>query len=201
MTRQLVLATRNSHKLDELRRILDEAGLAVELVGVDAFPDVRDVAETGTTFAANALLKAHATAQATGVPSVADDSGLCVDALAGMPGVFSARWSGRHGDDQANLELVLAQIADLPDESRRAHFTCAAAIAFPDGTERVVEGRMVGTLVRAPRGQGGFGYDPIFLPDGGTRTTAELEPAAKDAISHRGHALRALVAELAGLPL
>ena len=178
MSGRLVLATRNAHKLGELRRILDEAGLEVELVGVDAFPGVADVAETGTTFAENALLKA----QATGLPAVADDSGLCVDVLGGMPGVFSARWSGQHGADRANLELVLAQIADLPDERRTAHFTCAAAIAFPDGTDRVVEGFLHGTLLRSSRGTGGFGYDPIFLPDGGSRTTAELEPAEKDAI-------------------
>jgi len=201
MSGRLVLATRNAHKLAELRRILDEAGLEVELVGVDAFPGVADVAETGTTFAENALLKAHATAQATGLPAVADDSGLCVDVLGGMPGVFSARWSGQHGADRANLELVLAQIADLPDERRSAYFACAAAIAFPDGTERVVEGFLRGTLLRSPRGAGGFGYDPIFQPDGGTRTTAELEPAEKDAISHRGQAFRALVLELASLPI
>ena len=201
MSGQLVLATRNAHKLGELRRILDEAGLAVELVGVDAFPGVADVAETGTTFAENALLKAHATAQATGLPAVADDSGLCVEVLGGMPGVFSARWSGQHGADRANLELVLAQIADLPDERRTAHFTCAAAIAFPDGTDRVVEGFLHGTLLRSSRGTGGFGYDPIFLPDGGSRTTAELEPAEKDAISHRGQAFRALAVELATLAI
>ena len=197
-----MLATRNAHKLDELRRILDEVGLDVELVGVGAFDEhggVPDVAETGTTFAENALLKAHATAQATGLPAVSDDSGLCVDVLGGMPGVFSARWSGRHGDDRANLELVLAQIADLPDDRRAAHFACAAAVAFPDGTERVVEGTMRGTLIREPRGTGGFGYDPIFQPDGETRTSAELTPAEKDAISHRGRALRALAVELDSL--
>ena len=196
---RLVLATRNAHKLAELRRILDEAELEVELVGVDAFDGIGDVAETGTTFAENALLKAHATAQATGLPAVADDSGLCVDALAGMPGVFSARWSGGHGDDRANLELVLAQIADLPDERRSAHFACAAALALPDGSERVVEGIVAGTLLRVPRGTGGFGYDPIFLPLGETRTTAELSPADKDLISHRGRALRALVPQLRAL--
>ena len=201
MSGRLVLATRNAHKLAELRRILDEAGLRVELVGVDAFSGVADVAETGTTFAENALLKAHATAQATGLPAVADDSGLCVDVLGGMPGVFSARWSGQHGADRANLELVLAQIADLPDERRSAYFACAAAIAFPDGTERVAEGFLRGALLRAPRGTGGFGYDPIFLPAGGDLTTAELDPAEKDAISHRGQAFRALADELAALPL
>lgn len=201
---QLVLATRNAHKLEELRRILADAGLAVELVGVEVFDatkPVPEVAETGTSFAANALLKAHATAQATGLPSIADDSGLCVDVLGGMPGVFSARWSGRHGDDLANVELLLDQLADLADEHRAAHFTCAAALAFPDGSEHVVEGRMLGTLVRAPRGTGGFGYDPIFVPEGEQRTSAEMAPAEKDAISHRGRALQALVSTLRALPL
>jgi len=192
MTPRLVLATRNAHKVDELRRILADAGLAVELVGVDAFPDVSDVAETGTTFAENALLKAHAVAAATGLPSVADDSGLCVDVLGGMPGVFSARWAGRHGDDRANLALVLAQLADVADDRRAAHFACAAALALPDGAERVVEGRLSGSLARAPRGSNGFGYDPVFVPEGHGRTTAEMTPSEKDAISHRGRAFRAL---------
>jgi XTP/dITP diphosphohydrolase len=199
MSRRLVLATRNAHKVDELRRILADAGLDVELVGVDAFPAVPDVAETGTTFAENALLKAHAVAAATGLPSVADDSGLCVDVLGGMPGVFSARWSGAHGDDRANLALVLAQIEDVPDDRRSAHFACAAALALPDGVERVVEGRLSGALARAPRGTNGFGYDPVFVPEGHTRTTAEMTPSEKDAISHRGRAFRALARVVATL--
>ena len=190
---KLVLATRNAHKVEELRRILGDAGLAVELLGMDSFPEVPDVAETGTTFAENALLKAHAVAAATGLPAVADDSGLCVDVLGGSPGVFSARWSGRHGDDAANLDLLLAQVWDVPDDRRGAHFACAAALALPDGVERVVEGRLTGVLVRERRGSNGFGYDPVFVPDGETRTTAELEPAEKDAISHRGRAFRGLV--------
>lgn len=202
MTR-LVLATRNAHKVAELQQILQGAGLDVELVGVDAFDDVPDVPETGLTFAANALLKAHAVARATGLPAVADDSGLCVDALGGMPGIFSARWAGTHGDDRANLELLLAQLSDIADEHRGAHFTCAAALALPDGTERVVEGRLPGRLTRAPRGTNGFGYDPILQVDGDTRTAAELTPDEKNAISHRGRAFRALapvVAELLGKP-
>lgn len=199
MTRRLVLATRNAHKVDELRRILADAGLVVELAGVDAFPDVPDVAETGTTFVENALLKAHAVAAATGLPAVADDSGLCVDVLGGMPGVFSARWAGGHGDDRANLELVLAQLSDVPDDRRAAHFACAAALALPDGAEHVVEGRLSGTLIRQPRGSSGFGYDPIFVPEGDTRTTAEMPPSDKDAISHRGRAFRALAPVVAGL--
>jgi XTP/dITP diphosphohydrolase len=190
----LVLATRNSHKLTELRRILSDAGVTVELLGIAAFPDVPDVPETGATFAENALTKARATAAATGLPAVADDSGLCVDALGGMPGVLSARWAGRHGDDQANLDLVLAQLADVPDERRGAHFACAAVIALPGGRSRVAEGRLDGVLTRAPRGSNGFGYDPIFVPLGERRTTAEMSPAEKDAISHRGRALRALAA-------
>lgn len=193
---RLVLATRNAHKLAELRRILGDAGLAVDLVGVDAFGDVPDVAETGITFAENALLKAHAVAAATGLPAVADDSGLCVDVLGGAPGVFSARWSGRHGDDAANLNLLLAQLADVPDDHRGAHFACAAALVRPGGGERVVEGRLAGRLVRVPRGENGFGYDPVFVPDGETRTTAELTPDEKDAISHRGRAFRGLVPHL-----
>ncbi|MEU1789201.1 RdgB/HAM1 family non-canonical purine NTP pyrophosphatase [Streptomyces sparsogenes] len=190
--KRLILATRNTYKITELRSILSDAGLDVELVGADAYPEVPDVKETGVTFAENALLKAHALARATGHPAVADDSGLCVDVLGGAPGIFSARWSGRHGDDRANLELLLTQLADVPDEHRAAHFECAAALALPDGTERVVTGRLPGTLRRAPVGGGGFGYDPILQPDGETRTCAELTPEEKNAISHRGKAFRAL---------
>ena len=195
--RQVVLATRNRHKVEELSRIL--AAYDVELASLADYPHVADVAETGATFADNALLKAHAVAVATGLVAVADDSGLVVDALNGMPGVLSARWAGRHGDDDANLRLVLAQVADVPDERRGAAFVCAAAAAAPDGSEVVVEGRLEGTLTREPRGHNGFGYDPIFLPRGGDRTTAELDPAEKDAISHRGIAFRELAPLLAGL--
>jgi len=192
-TLRLVLATRNAHKVVELRRILAAAGLPVDLTGLEKFPGAPDVAETGLTFADNALLKARAIAQFTGLPSVADDSGLCVDVLNGMPGIFSARWSGRHGDDAANLALLLAQLSDIAGPHRGAHFACAAALALPDGHERVVEGRLDGTLTTSPRGTGGFGYDPIFVPDGASMTTAEMTPEAKDAISHRGRAFRALV--------
>jgi XTP/dITP diphosphohydrolase len=190
--RRLVLATRNPGKIEELHRILGDAGLDVQLVGVDRFPGLEDVPETGATFGDNALLKAHAVAQATGIPSVADDSGLCVDALNGMPGVLSARWSGRHGDDTANVRLLLAQVAHVPDDRLGAHFACAAALALPDGQEYVVDGQLDGELVRAPRGSGGFGYDPIFQPEGGKRTLAEFGAEEKDAISHRGRAFRAL---------
>jgi XTP/dITP diphosphohydrolase len=190
--RRLVLATRNPHKITELQAILNEADLNVELVGTDAFSDVPDVKETGTTFAANALLKAHAVAQATGLPAIADDSGLCVDVLGGAPGIFSARWAGGHGDDKANLDLLLAQLSDVDNPHRAAHFACAAALALPDGTERVAEGSLHGTLRHTPAGTGGFGYDPILQPDGDSRTCAEMAPEEKHAISHRGRAFRAL---------
>ncbi|MFF7437166.1 RdgB/HAM1 family non-canonical purine NTP pyrophosphatase [Streptomyces sp. NPDC008122] len=194
MTRQrLILATRNAGKITELHAILADAGLDLELVGADAYPEVPDTKETGVTFAENALLKAHALARATGLPAVADDSGLCVDVLNGAPGIFSARWSGTHGDDKANLNLLLAQLSDIDDAHRGAHFACAAALALPDGTERVVEGRMEGVLRHAPTGTNGFGYDPILQPEGHEVTCAELTPAEKNAISHRGKAFRALV--------
>ncbi|WP_426364057.1 RdgB/HAM1 family non-canonical purine NTP pyrophosphatase [Streptomyces sp. E-08] len=194
MTRQrLILATRNAGKITELHAILADAGLDLELVGADAYPDVPDVKETGVTFAENALLKAHALAQATGLPAVADDSGLCVDVLNGAPGIFSARWAGTHGDDRANLNLLLAQLSDIADEHRAAHFACAAALALPDGTERVVEGRMEGILRHTPAGTNGFGYDPILQPKDREVTCAELTPSEKNAISHRGKAFRALV--------
>jgi XTP/dITP diphosphohydrolase len=189
---RLVLATRNPHKVGELEAILSEAGVAVSLVGMDAFPDVPDVVEDGLTFVANALKKARETAAATHLPCLADDSGLCVDALNGMPGVFSARWSGRHGDDAANLDLVLAQLSDVADELRGAQFECAAALALPSGEERVARGTLEGMLLRSRRGSGGFGYDPIFLPHGHDRTTAEMPPEEKNSISHRGRAFRAL---------
>ncbi len=196
---RVVLATRNPHKLLEVSRILAEAGLGVHLVDLEGFPDVPEVAETGTTFEENALLKARAIALATGLPALADDSGLCVDVLGGMPGVLSARWCGHHGDDAANLHLVLDQIAELPDTYRSARFVCAAALALPDGRIELAEGVLEGSLARVPRGGNGFGYDPIFVPDGQVRTTAELSPAEKDAISHRGRAFRALIPAAARL--
>jgi XTP/dITP diphosphohydrolase len=195
---RFVLATRNTHKVAELRRILLAAGVTVTLSGLDEFPGAPEVAETGLTFEENALLKARAIASFTRLPSVADDSGLCVDVLNGMPGIFSARWSGRHGDDQANLDLLLAQVADIADPHRGAHFACAAALALPGGRGRVVEGRLDGRLTTSPRGANGFGYDPIFVPEGSDLTTAELPPEAKDKISHRGRAFRALASVIAG---
>ena len=190
---RVVLATQNAHKLIEMRRILDEAGLDIELVGTDQFPELTDVVENGSTFAANALLKARSVCAETGLPAIADDSGLGVDALNGMPGIFSARWSGSHGDDLANLNLLLGQLTDVPDARRGAAFHCAAAVVLPDGTERVVEGTIDGTLIREPRGTNGFGYDPIFVPVGESRTTGEMSSEEKDSISHRGRAMRALV--------
>jgi XTP/dITP diphosphohydrolase len=193
---RLVLATANQSKLAELARILADEHADVALATLAEFPGAPDVAETGATFAENALLKARAIAEFTGLPAVADDSGLCVDALNGMPGVLSARWSGRHGDDTANLNLVLAQVADVPEERRGARFTCAAALVVPGDTGHVTDGVVTGRLVREPRGSNGFGYDPIFVPDGYDVTTAEMDPADKDKISHRGRALRALAPEI-----
>lgn len=195
---KLLLATRNPGKLVELRRML--VGVeGLDVVGLTDVPEYPDAPETGATFAENALAKAQDAARATGLPSVADDSGLAVDALNGMPGVLSARWSGRHGDDRANLELLLAQIADVPDERRGAAFVCAAALVGPDGAETVVHGEWTGAIVRAPRGTNGFGYDPIFVPDGETRTSAELSDHEKDASSHRARALHALLPALRAL--
>ena len=217
----VVLATHNPKKLVELRRVLDAAGLGdgpggVRLLAarregeppVEGVPSVEapEVAETGATFRDNALLKARAVASATGLPALADDSGLAVDVLNGMPGVLSARWSGTDGPresvDAANVALLLAQTADVPDDRRGAAFVCAAAVALPDGTVEVAEGRLAGRLAREPLGEGGFGYDPVFVPspdddpDGGGRTTAQMAPEDKDAVSHRGRALRALAVHL-----
>ncbi|MGY2745870.1 RdgB/HAM1 family non-canonical purine NTP pyrophosphatase [Pseudarthrobacter sp. O4] len=197
----LVLATHNKGKLRELRELLrgQVPGLDVDTQVVDAGAvGAPDVAETGVTFAENSLLKARAVAQATGLVAIADDSGLAVDVLGGAPGIFSARWSGRHGDDAANLRLLLAQLADVPDEYRGAAFVCAAALAVPGSSpeevREVVEyGQLEGTLLRAPRGAGGFGYDPVLQPSGLDRSCAELSPEEKNAISHRGQAFRALL--------
>jgi XTP/dITP diphosphohydrolase len=195
----LVLATRNRGKLAELARILQASRIDVDLRNLSAYPDMPEVAETGRTFVANALLKARAVAAHTGLPTVAEDSGLCVAALNGMPGVLSARWSGRHGDDGANLRLLLGQLADVPPGERAAHFECAAALVLPSGAEQVSEGTLHGWITTAPRGSNGFGYDPVFAPEGSDRTTAQLSPQEKDAISHRGRALRALAPAIAAL--
>jgi XTP/dITP diphosphohydrolase len=196
---QLLLASRNAKKLAELRRILASRLPDIEVLGLDDAPAYPEVPESGATFGENALIKAREGYRRTGLPTVADDSGLAVDALNGMPGVFSARWAGRHGDDEANLQLVLAQLADVPDERLGAAFVCAVAYVGPDG-EIVTDGRMPGRLIREKRGDNGFGYDPIFVPDGYHLTSAEFDRDAKDAISHRGHALRALAEELVARP-
>jgi XTP/dITP diphosphohydrolase len=192
---KLLLASRNPGKLAELQRLLDGAG-NWQVIGLADVPEFPEAPETGATFAENALAKARDAVAATGLPAVADDSGLAVDALNGMPGVLSARWSGRHGDDLGNVALLLGQLGDVPDERRGAAFVCAAALVLPDGTELVEHGEWRGRVVRAPRGTGGFGYDPIFVPDGEQRTSAELSPAEKDAASHRGRAFRALLPHL-----
>ena len=196
MTQKVVIASRNDHKIEEMRRILEQGGLDIELVGTGEFPDLPDVEETCATFAANALLKARAVSEFTGLPAVGDDSGLCVDALNGMPGILSARWSGTHGNDQANLELLLAQISQVPIDRRGASFVCAAAYVHPDGTEFVVEGQMSGALIDTPRGENGFGYDPVFVPRGHRVTSAEMTSELKDSISHRGKALASFAAAL-----
>jgi XTP/dITP diphosphohydrolase len=196
---RLLLASRNPGKLTELRRLLDADAEGLVVLGLDDVPGYTEPPETGATFEENALLKAHAAAAATGLAALADDSGLAVDALNGMPGVLSARWSGRHGDDVANLRLLLAQLTDVPDERRGAAFVCAAALVLPDGGEHVVRAQWRGTITRAPRGTNGFGYDPIFVPDGELRTSAELGSREKDTMSHRGQSLRAMLPALRAL--
>lgn len=207
--RRVVLATHNEHKVEELTQILADvvAELDLDIVSMAAFPQIGEVPETEVTYEGNARLKAEAVAVVTGLPALADDSGLSVDVLGGSPGVFSARWSGLHegegvarGEkDRRNLQLLLDQIADVPDEHRAAAFRCAAVLALPDGRSAAVEGRVDGVLGRAPVGDGGFGYDPIFMPEGHTRSMAQLSPEEKHAISHRGRAFRALVPHLRDL--
>ncbi|UGT92743.1 RdgB/HAM1 family non-canonical purine NTP pyrophosphatase [Mycobacterium ostraviense] len=199
MVTKLLVASRNPKKLAELRRVLDGAGLSgVTLVSLNDVAPFGEAPETGATFEDNALNKARATFAATGLASVADDSGLEVAALNGMPGVLSARWSGGHGDDAANTALLLAQLRDVPDDRRGAAFVSACALVSASG-EVVVRGHWPGTIAREPRGDGGFGYDPIFIPDGYQRTAAQLSPEEKDAMSHRGRALRLLLPELRAL--
>jgi XTP/dITP diphosphohydrolase len=195
---KLLLASRNRKKLVELRRILAPALPAIEVLGLDDVEPYDEVPESGATFEENALIKAREGHLHSGLPTVADDSGLTVAALNGMPGVLSARWAGGHGDDEANLRLVLDQVGHVPDERLEAAFVCAVAYV-DDSRELVTEGRMPGRLVRAPRGTNGFGYDPIFQPTGYDRTSAELTVEEKDAISHRGQALRALANRLSEL--
>ncbi|MBY6364299.1 RdgB/HAM1 family non-canonical purine NTP pyrophosphatase [Rhodococcoides corynebacterioides] len=197
---RLLVASRNPKKLAELRRVLDGAAVeGIDLVGLDEVPEYPETPETGATFEENALIKARDGVAATGLACVADDSGIAVDALNGMPGVLSARWSGRHGEDEANTSLLLAQLSDVPDERRGAGFVSACALVLPDGTETVTRGEWRGAVARERAGSGGFGYDPVFVPEGSDRSAAELSPQEKDAASHRGIALRALVPAIAAL--
>jgi XTP/dITP diphosphohydrolase len=198
---RLLLATRNAGKLAELQRLLATAVPGVEVLGLADVPEYPEAPETGATFEDNALLKAREAVRYTGLPAVADDSGISVDALNGMPGVLSARWSGRHGDDPANTALLLGQLADVPEERRGAAFVCAAALVTPDGVEHVLRAEWRGRVIGEGRGTNGFGYDPVFVPEGLELTSAELSPAEKDARSHRGQAFTALlpvVAEVLG---
>lgn len=201
---RVVLATHNRAKLAELRRVVAETGSPVEVLGLADFPARPEPAETGTTFTENALIKARDAVAHTGLPALADDSGLEVDALNRMPGIRSARWSGPGASDEANLRLLLAQTADLPEDRREARFVCAMAFVTPQGWQRTVRATMEGRVITEARGDNGFGYDPMFVPDAqpGRLTSAELSPADKDAISHRGQAVRAIVpivtAHLAG---
>ena len=199
--KRVVLATRNLGKVEEFERMLFAAPLNINVLGLRDFPDMPDVEETGTTFAENALLKAHQISKYTGLPALADDSGLSVDALGGAPGIYSARWAGSHGDDKANLQKVLSQMRELGNPPRGARFTCAVALVLPKEYltpehEILREGVIEGELVIEPRGTYGFGYDPIFQPFGYEQTTAELSPEVKDKISHRGQALKAILPEL-----
>lgn len=202
MSQRLVLATRNQGKIIELRRILDAISQGtIELVSVDQYPEIPDVEETGSTFEENALLKAVAISNATGLPAIADDSGLCVDALGGAPGIFSARYAGKHGDDNANLNKVLVELQGIEDTKRSAHFTCVTALVMPDGRKVTKTGEFHGFIAHVPVGEHGFGYDPIFIPQGSSITSAQMSPHEKDLRSHRGISLRAIaphVIELLG---
>ena len=194
---KLVLATKNSGKVIEFRRILSDLGAThLEVVGLDEFPEIGDIEETGKTFEENSLLKARTICKLTGLPAIADDSGICVDALGGAPGLYSARYSGQ--GDTANNEKLLAEMANVPDENRGAYFICVAAYVRPDGFERVEEGRFYGKILHQSKGSGGFGYDPLFQPEGLNCSSAELSAEEKDAISHRGKAMRAIAPYIIG---
>jgi len=194
---KLVLATKNSGKVVEFRRLLEELGAKdLEVVGLDPFPEIGDIEETGTTFEENALLKARTICKLTGLPALADDSGICVDALNGAPGLYSARYSGN--GDAANNEKLLDALKDVPDEKRTAYFICVAAYVRPDGFEVIEEGRFYGRILHQVVGSGGFGYDPLFAPNGMNCSSAELSAQEKDAISHRGKAMRAIAPHIIG---
>jgi XTP/dITP diphosphohydrolase len=196
----VLLASRNAKKLVELRRVIADAGIgSISIVGLDEVDPYPEKPETAATFEQNALAKARDGAAATGLACVADDSGIAVEALNGMPGVLSARWAGKHGDDAANNALLLAQLADVPDDRRRAHFVSACALVTPQGVQTVVRGQWLGSIAREPVGAGSFGYDPVFRPEGCDVTAAQLSPDEKDAVSHRGQAMRRLLPALAAL--
>jgi len=204
MSREIVLATRNLGKIAEFERLLSEYATDIRVLGLADFPDLPDVEETGSTFIENALLKSREISLVTGLPAISDDSGLCIDFLGGDPGIYSARWSGVHGDDQANIAKVLQQLQGVPNNERSAHFTCAVALSFPHDhpsydNETVREGFLHGAITQAPRGNAGFGYDPIFQPSGYDLTLGEFAHGQKDAISHRGQALRAIAPEITRL--
>jgi XTP/dITP diphosphohydrolase len=190
--RKLVLATHNSGKIQEFQRLLAEFVSDVQVLGLKDFPDMPDIAETGKTFIENSLLKAHGICEFTKLPTLADDSGLCIDYLNGDPGVYSARWSGVHGNDAANIEKVLSQLEGVPLSNRSAHFICEVALVFPTGNELTERGKLSGFITLSPRGTAGFGYDPIFQPVGSELTLGELAHGEKDKISHRGIAMRAI---------
>lgn len=194
---KLVLATKNSGKVIEFRRILEELGAQnLEVLGLDSFPEIGDIEETGKTFEENSLLKARIISKLTGLPALADDSGICVDALNGAPGLYSARYSGK--GDAANNQKLLTELRDVPDQNRNAYFICVAAYVRPDGFEKVEEGRFYGKILHQEIGTGGFGYDPLFQPDGLNCSSAQLSAEEKDAISHRGKAMRAIVPFIIG---
>ena len=196
----LVLATRNQGKIREFRRILDAiSNGAINLVGLEEFPHTTEVEETGSTFRENALLKARSVCSETGLPAIADDSGLCVDALNGAPGIFSARYAGVHGDDSANNLKLLKELENTPEEERGAHFTCATALVLPDSREYVTEENFEGSILYAPIGDQGFGYDPLFRPQGLAISSAQMSAEEKDLISHRGKSLRSIAPHVISL--
>lgn len=193
---QILLASGNQGKLDELRRILPRGDF--QLLSLLDVPPYPEPAESGCSFTENALIKARAGALHTGLPTVADDSGLSVDALNGMPGILSARWCGHHGDDARNIELLLAQLHDVSDDRRGASFVSVCALVYPGGPSITAEGTWAGSITREPRGEFGFGYDPIFVPNGDTRTAAQLSPREKNRVSHRARAMEKIVRKLRG---
>lgn len=197
--RKIVLATRNAGKIAEFERLLAEYASDIQVLGLADFPDLPDVDETGSTFEENALLKAREVSAYTNLPALADDSGLCIDALGGDPGIYSARWSGVHGNDAANIAKVLDQLTDVAGVDRSGHFTCVVALHMPNGEEIIESGFVYGEIVDRPRGSAGFGYDPIFQPEGYSLTLGEFGPGEKDRISHRGKALRAIAPRLSAV--